>query len=134
MATLLRNQSTDSRLCHSAISRISSRVQSKFELLFAPTSLSRSMTSESFMHWESSTPLSLNDGQLSQWQTLLEERTGMYINIHHRSLLESNLIIRMREIDCLDFDEYYSKVCTKPDGIVEWKKSGNKTSNYRPTN
>ena len=78
------------------------------------------MTSESFMHWESSTPLSLNDGQLSQWQTLLEERTGMYINIHHRSLLESNLIIRMREIDCLDFDEYYSKVCTKPDGIVEW--------------
>ena len=62
----------------------------------------------------------LTDAQFTKWQDLLEERTGMYVAKERQSLLQSNLIIRMREIDCLDFDEYYVRVCTKPSGIVEW--------------
>tara|TARA_R110002072_G_scaffold57188_3_gene147284 strand:- start:31092 stop:32108 length:1017 start_codon:yes stop_codon:yes gene_type:complete len=120
MATLLENGSSDSRLFLSAISDISTKIQSKLGKVFMPISLRQSLISESFMHWESSKSSSLTDDQFSQWQTLLEERTGMYINIYHRSLLDSNLVIRMREINCPDFDEYYKKVCTKPDGIVEW--------------
>ena len=120
MATLLGNESSDSRLLLSAISDTSSKIQSKIGQFFAPIAMSQSLTSESFMHWEPNTFSPLNDDQFLQWQILLEKRTGMYINIHHRSLLESNLIIRMREIGCPDFDEYYNKVCAKPDGIVEW--------------
>lgn len=120
MATLLDNALPDSRLYLSAISNISTKIQSKIGQFFTPIALSQSSTSETFMHGESSTFSSLNDGQFSQWQALLEERTGMYINISHRSLLESNVIIRMREIGCPDVDEYYKNVCSKPDGIVEW--------------
>jgi chemotaxis protein methyltransferase CheR/type IV pilus assembly protein PilK len=72
------------------------------------------------MSWEKVSFPVLTDAQFLMWQDLLEERTGMYVAKERQSLLQSNLIIRMREIDCLDFDEYYAHVCTKPSGIVEW--------------
>ncbi len=72
------------------------------------------------MNWESTPYPVLTDAQFHQWQALLEDRTGMYISYYHRSLLQSNLIIRMREIACSNFDDYYAKVCAKPSGIVEW--------------
>ena len=75
---------------------------------------------ESIMSWEQAPFPVLSNAQFIQWQALLEDRTGMYVAYYHRSLLQSNLIIRMREIQCSDFDQYYTKVCTKPDGIVEW--------------
>jgi len=75
---------------------------------------------ESRMNWESTPFPVLTDAQFHQWQALLEDRTGMYISYYHRSLLQSNLIIRMREIACASFDDYYAKVCAKPSGIVEW--------------
>ncbi len=62
----------------------------------------------------------LNDQQFKNWQALLEDRTGMYVSIDHRSLLESNLIIRMREVNCQDVDAYFAIVSAKPDGIREW--------------
>jgi chemotaxis protein methyltransferase CheR/type IV pilus assembly protein PilK len=62
----------------------------------------------------------LSEPQFLKWQALLEDRTGMYISLEHRSLLESNLTIRMREIDCTDVEAYYSIVSAKPDGIREW--------------
>lgn len=120
MVTLLENGSLDSYLSLSAINHTSSKRQSKISYIFVPMASSQSLTSESFMHEESSTSSSLNDDQFLQWQALLEKRTGMFINVYHRSLLESNLVIRMREIACPDFDEYFNKVCAKPDGIVEW--------------
>lgn len=120
MAMLLNQELTDSCLLKGAIRETSTIALSKIEDIFEQASLSQFLTSEPFMHWEPYPSPSLNDSQFLQWQTLLEERTGMYINIYHRSLLESNLIIRMREIECADFDEYYKKVCSKPDGIVEW--------------
>jgi len=75
---------------------------------------------ESIMSWEQAPFPVLSNAQFTQWQALLEDRTGMYVAYYHRSLLQSNLIIRMREIQCSDFDQYYIKVCTKPSGIVEW--------------
>ena len=72
------------------------------------------------MSWEKVSFPVLTDAQFTKWQDLLEERTGMYVAKERQSLLQSNLIIRMREIDCLDFDEYYVRGCTKPSGIVEW--------------
>jgi chemotaxis protein methyltransferase CheR/type IV pilus assembly protein PilK len=62
----------------------------------------------------------LSEPQFLKWQALLEDRTGMYISIEHRSLLESNLAIRMREIDCTDVEGYYGIVSARPDGVREW--------------
>lgn len=72
------------------------------------------------MNWESKTFPVLTDTQFHQWQTLLEERTGMYISYEHRSILQSNLIIRMREVGSSSFDEYYDTVCSKLGAVVEW--------------
>ena len=83
-------------------------------------SLSYSLNREPDMSWDRSKSPLLSDVQFSKWQALLEDRTGMYISIDHRSLLESNLTIRMREIQCQDVDSYYAIVNAKPDGIREW--------------
>ncbi len=120
MATLLDQESFDSCSYQSTINDTSNKMFSRLSHVFEQTFVSQLLTSEHYMPWESSSSPSLNDSQFLQWQALLESRTGMYINIYHRSLLESNLIIRMREIGSADFDEYFKKVCSKPDGIVEW--------------
>ncbi len=62
----------------------------------------------------------MNETQFQSWQTLLEERTGMYIPFERRSLLQSSLVIRMREIACTDYEEYLGKVLEKPAGVMEW--------------
>jgi chemotaxis protein methyltransferase CheR/type IV pilus assembly protein PilK len=72
------------------------------------------------MSWEKVSFPVLTDAQFLRWQSLLEERTGMYVAKTRQSLLQSNLIIRMREINCLDFDQYCALVSIKPSGIVEW--------------
>jgi len=77
-------------------------------------------TEEIIMAWEKVPFPVLSDVQFLQWQNLLEERTGMYVAQERQSLLQSNLIIRMREIECFDFDQYYAQVRAKPSGIVEW--------------
>jgi len=82
--------------------------------------LNKHQAEELNMSWEQVPFSVLSDAQFLQWQTLLEDRTGMFVAYNHRSLLQSNLIIRMREIDCADFDQYYAKICAKPSGIVEW--------------
>lgn len=82
--------------------------------------LSERQIEDSIMIWEQVPFPVLSEAQFLQWQTLLESRTGMYLAFERRSLLQSNLTIRMREIDCLDFDQYYALVSAKPTGIVEW--------------
>ena len=120
MAMLLNQESPDSYRFKDAIREMPTNALPEIEDIFEQASMSQLSTSEPSMYWEPCPSPLLNDSQFLQWQTLLEERTGMYINIYHRSLLESNLIIRMREIQCSDYDEYYKKVSSKPSGIVEW--------------
>ncbi len=72
------------------------------------------------MGWEQAPRATLSDAQFWRWQALLEERTGMYIPVERKSLLQSNLSIRMREIDCDDYDQYFAIVEAKPAGIMEW--------------
>ena len=120
MASLLDRQLSDPCGKEGTVRQLSTETYSELKHVFERLQCVQTMTSEPDMHRGTSSPQSLSDQQFLQWQSLLEERTGMFINIYHRSLLESNLIIRMREIDCADFAEYYEKVCSKPDGIVEW--------------
>jgi chemotaxis protein methyltransferase CheR/type IV pilus assembly protein PilK len=62
----------------------------------------------------------MDEAQFSQWQTLLEHRTGITLNAGRKSFLETNLGIRMREIGCNSYQAYYEKVVSGPDAIVEW--------------
>ncbi|MCM0613656.1 protein-glutamate O-methyltransferase CheR [Marinobacter sediminum] len=62
----------------------------------------------------------MDEAQFSQWQTLLEHRTGMTLSAERRSFLETNLGIRMREIGCNSYQAYYEKIVSGPDAIREW--------------
>ncbi len=62
----------------------------------------------------------MDEAQFSQWQTLLEHRTGITLSAERRSFLETNLGIRMREIGCNSYQAYYEKIVSGPDAIQEW--------------
>lgn len=72
------------------------------------------------MTWEQAPFPGLSDAQFLMWQALLEDRTGMHVPIGRKSLLQTNLVIRMRELGIKNYDAYYAKVIEKPAGIVEW--------------
>ncbi|TNC80330.1 MAG: methyltransferase [Oleiphilus sp.] len=72
------------------------------------------------MNWRQSQIPPLNEVQFKSWQTMLEERTGMYIPYERRSLLQSSLAIRMREVECHDYDAYFKRVQERPAGVKEW--------------
>ncbi|MGP9832283.1 CheR family methyltransferase [Marinobacter sp. NSM] len=62
----------------------------------------------------------MDEAQFSQWQTLLEHRTGITLTAERRSFLETNLGIRMREIGCSSYQAYYEKIVNGPDAVREW--------------
>lgn len=62
----------------------------------------------------------MDDELFVRWQTLLEDRTGMRLTTQRKSFLQTSLSIRMREIGCFDFQEYYERVVSGPLGAVEW--------------
>lgn len=62
----------------------------------------------------------MDEAQFSQWQALLEDRTGMTLPAERRSFLETNLAIRMREIGCSSYQAYYETIVFGPDAIREW--------------
>jgi len=62
----------------------------------------------------------MEEEQFLRWQNLLEERTGMCLAPQRKSFLQTSLGIRMRELDCDDYEDYYQKVTTGSGGAIEW--------------
>lgn len=62
----------------------------------------------------------LDNQQLAQWQSLLEERTGIYLPEKRYSFLQAQLNIRMREIGYDDYQEYYDHISNGSLGAIEW--------------
>ena len=62
----------------------------------------------------------MTPAQFHDWQSLLEERTGVVINEQRRSFLQTNLTARMRELGMDDYSSYYRQVTDGPRGAVEW--------------
>ncbi|MBW0147913.1 CheR family methyltransferase [Marinobacter arenosus] len=62
----------------------------------------------------------MDEAQFTQWQTLLEHRTGITLSAERRSFLETNLGIRMREIGCSSYQAYYEQIVSGPDAVREW--------------
>ena len=64
----------------------------------------------------------LDDTQFEQWRRILEERTGMQISHARKSYLKTSLSLRMQEIGCQDYQQYFEKIVSGVNGSVEWYK------------
>ncbi|MFT4763045.1 MAG: type IV pilus assembly protein PilK [Oleispira sp.] len=62
----------------------------------------------------------MEEEQFLLWQNLLEERTGMCLAPQRKSFLQTSLGIRMRELGCEDYEDYFKKVTTGSGGAIEW--------------
>ncbi|HSC82947.1 MAG TPA: CheR family methyltransferase [Pseudomonas sp.] len=62
----------------------------------------------------------MSQAEFRDWQTLLEERTGVVISEQRRAFLQTNLTARMRELEVADYATYYRQVTDGPRGAVEW--------------
>ncbi|MDF1761998.1 MAG: protein-glutamate O-methyltransferase CheR, partial [Oleibacter sp.] len=63
----------------------------------------------------------MDDVQFSEWQALLEERTGMHLPLQRRSFMQTSISLRMSELGILDYNQY-RQLLNKPEGIgaAEW--------------
>lgn len=62
----------------------------------------------------------MSSAEFHDWQTLLEERSGMVVTEQRRAFLQANLSSRMREVGVADYATYYRQVTDGPRGAVEW--------------
>jgi len=62
----------------------------------------------------------MDDRQFNQWVKLLEERTGMALAPERKSFLVTNLGLRMREIGCSNYQEYFEMLSAGVSGLQEW--------------
>lgn len=72
------------------------------------------------MTWSLQRLPALSEVQFVRWSKLLEERTGIQLAHSQRTLIESQLSIRMRELGFDDYDDYYQQVCRGVSGQLEW--------------
>ena len=70
--------------------------------------------------WSFEAPQILSDEQYVQWQTLLEQRTGICF-LQHKSIMQKGLLTRMRELGIEDYQQYFLLVSAVPEGTVEWQ-------------
>ena len=62
----------------------------------------------------------MDDRQFRQWVKLLEKRIGTSLPPERKSFLVTNIGLRMREIGCRDYQQYYDLIHSGVDGMHEW--------------
>ena len=72
------------------------------------------------MVWTLQDKPTLTDKQLESWSRLLESKTGVQLSGAQRTHFQSQLAIRMRELQMFDVDAYFEKVTDSVRGAVEW--------------
>lgn len=70
--------------------------------------------------WVHSPAPEMDEAMFAQWQELLEARVGMQLTPPRKVFLQTHLNMRMREIGCADYADYYQRVIDGPRGAVEW--------------
>ncbi|RJG14330.1 protein-glutamate O-methyltransferase CheR [Pseudomonas cavernicola] len=70
--------------------------------------------------WALKPLVDMTPAEFHDWQTLLEERTGVVISEQRQAFLQTNLSARMRELGVADYSSYYRQVTDGPRGAVEW--------------
>ena len=63
----------------------------------------------------------MSEQQFDLWAGLLEDRTGMTLPLQRKSFLVTSLSLRMQEIACATFEDYYQILHSGANGEVEWK-------------
>jgi len=71
-------------------------------------------------NWSIQSSQELSDKQFQEWKILVEQKTGMLLPDHRKSFLQSSLNIRMREINCENYDQYFKQLASGLSGKVEW--------------
>lgn len=70
---------------------------------------------------QSYSPLpALSDRQFVEWQQLIEARTGIDLS-QYRSILQSGLTRRLRNVGHIEYDAYFALVQHRPEGVAEWQ-------------
>lgn len=72
------------------------------------------------MSWSLRESSQLSEEQFLEWSQLLEARTGMILVERQRPYLQSQISMRMRELNCDDYSEYFRLVVTGVKGMAEW--------------
>lgn len=72
------------------------------------------------MAWSLQAQSELSDDQFMQWRKLLEERTGIQLTRQQKTLLQSQVSMRMRELGCDSYDQYFRQVTDGLSGMLEW--------------
>lgn len=74
------------------------------------------------MVWSLQALQPLTDEQFAHWSKLLEARTGIYLREQQRSLLQTQVAMRMRELGLTDYGTYYQTLTQGLSGKVEWSQ------------
>jgi|SRR5690554_69376 len=72
------------------------------------------------MGWSLRAIVDLSDSEFDLWSKLLEARAGIQLTLAQKSLLQSQLAIRMRELGYEHYSDYYSLVTDGLQGRLEW--------------
>ncbi len=62
----------------------------------------------------------MNSEEFKRWQTLLEERTGVWLSENRKSFLMTNLAQRMRERGYESYSSYFESLSSGVSSAVEW--------------
>lgn len=62
----------------------------------------------------------MEESEFAQWQSLLEQRTGVWIPPHRKAFLVTKLMLRMREHHLVTYREYYKSLISSDWAVVEW--------------
>ena len=74
------------------------------------------------MVWSLQAPIELSENQFVQWSKLVEERTGIQLSVRQKTLLQTQVTLRMRELGCADYNDYFAQVTQGLSGMREWSK------------
>ncbi len=72
------------------------------------------------MAWSLRESSQLSEQQFLEWSQLLEARTGMLLVERQRPYLQAQISMRMRELNCDDYSDYFQLVVTGLKGMAEW--------------
>ena len=72
------------------------------------------------MVWSLQSLPELNDVEFERWGKLLEERAGIYMGDQQRVFLQTQVAMRMRELDFSSYTDYLDYVLDGVSGTLEW--------------
>ncbi len=72
------------------------------------------------MSWSLCATSELSDTEFVQWNRLLGERSGIQLAATQKTLLQSRVAVRMREVGYDNYEDYYRFVTDGLQGVIEW--------------